>query len=135
MTNNLVILVRKILKNEILKFGIVGAFATALHYGIYLLLLKYMLPNVSYSIGYLVSFVLNFFLSAHFTFKSSPTIKKGIGFGISHLINYALHILLLNLFLWLNLSPNLAPIPIFMIVIPVNFILVRFVFKTKKLKL
>ena len=42
-----------------------------------------------------------------------------------------LHIGLLNTFLWLGLSKTLAPIPVFAIAIPVNFLLVRFVFKRK----
>lgn len=59
--------------------------------------------------------------------------KKGVGFGISHGINYLLHMLLLNLFLWLNVPDEWAPIPVFAIVIPVNFILVRTVLKSKRL--
>jgi putative flippase GtrA len=39
---------------------------------------------------------------------------------------------LLNLFLWLGMSNELAPLPVFAIAIPVNFLLVRFVFKHKK---
>ena len=42
---------------------------------------------------------------------------------------YLLHVAFLNLFLWLGVSKSLAPIPVFAIVIPINFLLVRFVFK------
>ena len=38
----------------------------------------------------------------------------------------------LNFFLWLGVSEGLAPIPVFCIVIPINFLLVRFVFKSKQ---
>lgn len=57
--------------------------------------------------------------------------SKAFGFGGAHLFNYLLHIGLLNTFLWLGLSKTLAPIPVFAIAIPVNFLLVRFVFKRK----
>ena len=110
---------------QLLRFGIVGVFATAIHYGIYWIFLRWMNPTFAYSIGYAVSFVFNFFLSSYFTFNIRPDIKKGIGFALSHGINYVLHICLLNLFLYLGLPTTLAPIPVFLIVIPVNFVLVH----------
>lgn len=118
---------------EFIRFVIVGVLATVIHYGIYLLLLHYMHTNVSYTIGYVISFICNFFMSNFFTFKSKPTIKKGVGFGISHVINYILHITLLNLFIFLGLSEKIAPVFVFAIVIPINFMLVRFVFKSEKI--
>jgi len=114
---------------EFVRFGTVGVFATALHYGIYWLLMHYMNASVAYTIGYVLSFVANFFLTSFFTFKKKATMKKGVGFMLSHGVNYLLHIVLLNVFLWMGLSKALAPIPIFCIVIPVNFLLVRYVFK------
>lgn len=114
---------------QFLRFGIVGVIATALHYGIYWFLMHYMNASVAYTIGYILSFVVNFFLTSFFTFKKKATVKKGIGFAVSHGVNYLLHIGLLNLFLWIGLSKSLAPIPVFCIVIPVNFLLVRFVFR------
>jgi putative flippase GtrA len=122
----------KLIENEFTRFVLVGVIATAVHYGIYLLLIKFIPVNIAYSFGYVISFLMNFYLSSVFTFKSTPSLKKGLGFGISHLINYGLHILLLNFFLWIKLPKAYAPIPVFMIVIPVNFILVRTVFKSRK---
>lgn len=117
---------------EIIRFGIVGVLATALHYGIYLGMLwlwPEMNISVAYSIGYLVSFVGNFLASNYFTFRTKPTTEKGIGFALSHGLNYLLHMLFLNFFLWLGLSDEWAPVPVFCIVIPINFLLVRFVLK------
>ena len=79
----------------------------------------------------LLSFVANFYLTAYFTFGQPPSWKKAFGFGGAHLTNYLIHIGLLNLFLRLGFSRPLAPIPVFLIAIPVNFLLVRFVFKQK----
>jgi putative flippase GtrA len=118
---------------EIYRFGLVGIFSTGIHYGIYLLLKNFISLNIAYSIGYICSFCINFVLSANFTFQTKPSIKKGVGFSLSHLINYGLHLILLNFFLYLNLSTTYAPIPVFMIAIPVNFVLVRFVFKSSKI--
>ena len=114
---------------QFVRFCIVGVFATALHYGIYLLLMHDMNASIAYTIGYVLSFVANFFLTSYFTFKKKATVKRGVGFGLSHGINYLLHIVLLNVFLWMGLSKAFSPIPVFCIVIPVNFMLVRYVFK------
>ncbi len=116
---------------EALRFVLVGAFATALHYGLYLLLRSIMPLNLAYTIGYVASFAANFFLTAYFTFRSAPSWRKLAGMGGAHGVNYVLHITLLNLFLWLGVPAALAPIPVFAIAIPVNFLLVRFVFKRK----
>lgn len=116
---------------EFIRFAIVGVVATALHYGLYFMLQQVINVNAAYSIGYIVSFIANFYLTAFFTFRKKPSWKKAIGFGGAHLVNYLLHMGLLNLFLGLGLSKPLAPIPVFAIAIPVNFLLVRFVFKYK----
>lgn len=110
---------------EIIRFGIVGVVATIIHYGTYLLLKQRINISVSYSLGYLISLVANFWLSNKFTFRTKPTVKKGLGFGLSHLINYLLHISFLHLFICLGISNSIAPIPVFLIVVPINFLLVR----------
>lgn len=119
--------------SEFIRFGIVGVLATALHYGIYYLLQSHINVNVAYTIGYITSFIANFYLTSYFTFGTSPSWKKLIGMGGAHAVNYGLHIVLLNLFLFMGISKAWAPIPVFAIAIPVNFLLVRFVFKHKKL--
>lgn len=113
---------------QFLRFGIVGVLATAIHYGIYWVLQHYMNASVAYTIGFALSFICNFILSSIFTFKAKATIKRGLGFGGAHIINYFLHIILLNIFLYLGMSNEWAPIPVFCLVVPINFLLVRFVF-------
>ena len=116
---------------EFIRFVMVGVLATALHYGIYFLLQRFINVNIAYTLGYALSFIANFYLTAYFTFSKKPSWSKAFGFGGAHLFNYLLHIGLLNTVLWLGLSKTLAPIPVFAIAIPVNFLLVRFVFKRK----
>lgn len=114
---------------EILRFGIVGCVATAIHYFIYWLLNKWINVNVAYTIGYATSFVCNFFLTSYFTFKKKASLKRGLGFGGAHLCNYLLQMLLLNFFILLGVKKDIAPIPVYAIAIPINFLMVRFVFK------
>ena len=116
---------------EFVRFGLVGGFCTALHYGIYFLLQLAIEVNVAYTVGYLLSFIANFYLTSYFTFGSAPSWRKLFGMAGAHGVNYLLHMVLLNLFIWIGVRQEFAPLPVFAIAIPVNFILVRFVFKHK----
>ena len=120
--------------SELFRFGIVGGIATSIHYGIYLLALEFLSINISYALGYIISFIVNYSLSVFFTFKSKTSIKTGVGFVLSHLINYCMHFGLLNLFVYLDCPVKWAPAPVLLIAIPINFILVRFVFTSRVFK-
>ena len=114
---------------EIIRFGIVGTTAASIHYAIYWVLQHWINVNIAYTIGYVLSFLVNYWLSAHFTFKEKTSAKNGLGFGAAHLTNYLLHMVLFNFFLRIGLSRELAPIAVLAIAVPTNFVLVRFVFK------
>lgn len=124
-------LTEKLHAGEIIRFILVGILATAIHYVIYYLLLNVSGHNLSYTIGYIVSFICNFILSSLFTFRVKPSLQRLIGFGMSHLINYFLGIGLLNLMILLGLSAVWAPLPVFIIQVPINFLLVRYSMKCK----
>jgi putative flippase GtrA len=104
----------------------------------------------TYAAGYAVSFVANYIVSLRWTFKTQGSVGKGLGFAFSHLVNAGMHLLLLNVFraigagdalsmllIWLtpwlvDLLPvlgrpeSLLPLPVYIIVVPVNFLMVRF---------
>lgn len=114
---------------EVVRFGVVGVTATLLQYAIYWLLIHWLTPSPSMTIGYAVSFAFNFLASTKYTFRVKANARHGAGFALSHAVNYALQMLTLNLFLWMGISEQLAPIPMFCICVPVNFLLVRFFLK------
>ena len=113
---------------EFVRFCIVGVIATAIHYGIYLLFNLWINVNLAYTIGYIISLCCNLLLTAYFTFHQKITKLRIGGFALSHAVNYLLHMLLLNLFLWLGCSNVIAPIPVYCIAVPIKFILVRYFF-------
>lgn len=117
---------------EVIRFGIVGVLATALQYAIYWLLIHWLNPSVAMTIGYIVSFAFNFVASTRYTFRVEASAKRGMGFAFSHAVNYALQMLTLNAFLWLGVPKQWAPIPMFGICVPVNFVLVRYFLKIKR---
>ena len=111
---------------EMVRFGIVGVVATAIHYGVYYLLLTLLNPTLSYTIGYAVSFCCNYVMSSLFTFRVGMSVKKAASFGVSHVLNYLIGVGLLNLFIALGVDEEIAPLPVFVLVIPINYLLVRF---------
>lgn len=122
-------LVTDLLRKEFIRFAIVGVVATGIHYGLYLLLKLFIGVNVAYTIGYVVSLACNFVLTAKVTFRTDVSALRGVGFILSHAVNYCLHIVLLNLFLKIGVGSSYAPIPVYCIAISVNFLLVRTVFR------
>ncbi|MGL4294010.1 MAG: GtrA family protein [Bacteroidales bacterium] len=118
-------------KGEFVRFLIVGTVATVILYGIYYPLCDLLNPSVAYSIGFIFSFVANFFLTSIYTFRSRPTWKKGLGFSLQQGVNYLFQLGFLNLFLWMKVPKEIAPIPVFFVILPINFILLRLVFKKK----
>ncbi len=114
---------------EIMRFGIVGCIATALHYIIYYILKIWLNLNIAYIIGYVTSFIGNYFLSSYFTFNKKANLKSGIGFSGAHLFNLLFQVLLLNIFTYIGINENIAPIPVYAIAVPVYFLFVRYVYK------
>lgn len=114
---------------EIFRFGLVGTLVTVLHYVVYWWFKRWMDYSLAFAIGYGLSFVVNYVLTSYFTFRRKASLKNGIGFGGAHLFNFILQTLLLRLFVWMGFTPTLAPIPVYLISIPTNFLMVRFVFK------
>lgn len=119
-----------------------GGIATILQYVIYLAampLLANLIPalgnsdhtlaTVANTLAYILSFIFNFIASTRYTFKVKANAKRGAGFTFSHIVNYSMQTLFLNLFVGLGLAKQMAMIPTLCICIPVNFLLVRFFLK------
>ena len=116
---------------EVLRFGIVGVAATMLQYIIYWVLICVLAPTVGMTIGYAINFGCNFLASTCYTFRVKASASRGAGFAFSHAVHYILQMATLNLFLWLGVSKQWAPVPMFCVCVPVNFVLVRFFLKKK----
>ena len=123
---------KKIINLSFFRFIIVGVLATIIHYLAYFIFLSFVKANVAFSLGYLMSFIFNYLSSAFFTFRSDISLSKLFGFGFSHFVNYILQISCLNLMFHLGMSKTIAPIITFVLIFPINFTLVRFVFRAKK---
>ena len=114
---------------EALRFAIVGAASTLITYAVYYLLLVSLDPVPAYTVGYIVGLVFNYMMSARFTFRRSMNVKNAAGFLLTNAFNYVLQVGLLWLFIYWGVAEKIAPLPMYAIAVPVNFIMVRTVFK------
>ncbi|EOC4806678.1 TPA: flippase GtxA [Staphylococcus aureus] len=117
---------------EILKFIIVGGINTLNYYVVYLLLLKllhieYMISHIT---GFLVAFVISYYLNCYFVYRVKPTWRKFISFPITQIVNVSLQTVLLYVFVsWLNLPVEIAPFAGLVITIPITFVLSKWILK------
>lgn len=122
------------------RFVIVGTTGMFVQDGIYRLALYLMgvdpegeagLVYVAFAIGFIIEMVLNYFVSAWYTFGSKPTWKNAGGFILARVINYGVQ----NLFLWMiiaaGISANNAGFPSIFLAGIVNFFILRLFFKQK----
>lgn len=114
---------------EIVRFCIVGVVATLIQYVVYYLLLPYMDERIALTIGYIISFCCNYLMTTRFTFRVKASPKNAGGFALSHVINWALQVVSLSFFIWIGVAKEWAPIPMYMVCVPVNFLLVRYFVK------
>ncbi|EJJ3693687.1 TPA: flippase GtxA [Staphylococcus aureus] len=117
---------------EILKFIIVGGINTLNYYVVYLLLLKllhieYMISHIT---GFIVAFVISYYLNCYFVYRVKPTWRKFISFPITQIVNISLQTVLLYVFVsWLNLPAEIAPFAGLIITISITFILSKWILK------
>lgn len=116
---------------QVIRFGIVGVAATAIQAVLYQVLVGWLRAEIANAIAYVVSFIFNYVASTRFTFRVKSSARRGAGFLLSHLINFTLQTLILHLCIRLGLTERWAMVPMFVITVPVNFLLVRF-FLTRK---
>lgn len=116
---------------QFLRFCLNGCLAVLIQYLVYLLLILWINEFIANTIGYLVSFCCNFFITSYWTFKSRPSLKKLGGFGGSHLMNYFIQQGFLALYLWLGVPKEFAALVAMGSAVPINFAMLHFVYKKK----
>ena len=123
-------------KGEVLRFAITGTLVTFILYAVYLPL-SFIMPNsvgIAYTVGLVISFITNFLLSNYYTFRTKPTFDRAILFCIVQFINYMLQILCFKFFILLGVSNVWAPVPVWVFIFPINFLLMRVALKSASIK-
>ena len=70
------------------RFLLSGVFNTATTYGLYPVLLRFVLYRTSYSLAYIIGVVLSYFLNRVFVFRSNRGLSTAALFPVVYLIQY-----------------------------------------------
>lgn len=129
--------IRCLYEHSFVRFAFVGAVATGVNYGVYVLLIRSfddLWPAIAYVGAFCVSVSCNFFLSSYFTFRVKPTGKRAVKFLTAHLINLFNELVLLELWLWAGVPKLYAPLCVFAVAFPINYLMVKLALRGRKAK-
>ncbi|WP_064976028.1 GtrA family protein [Alistipes provencensis] len=127
--NRVAVLLRALYESSFVRFAAVGGVATAVNYATYVVLVRSfddLHPAVAYLCAFCVSIVCNFLLSSYFTFRVRPSARRAVRFLAAHLINLVNELVLLEIWLWAGVPKLYAPLCVFLVAFPINFLMVRF---------
>jgi len=103
-----------------LQVGIMNTIGTYLLYLVLNLILPYV---VSYSITFVVGVLVSAWLNARYSFTTHLTGRSLFRFVVIYVISYVLSLQLLVFFVEeIGIHPNLAPLLVLVVFIPINFI-------------
>lgn len=112
-----------------LRFIASGALNTAVTYAIYVVFLRWISYQASYTIAYATGILLSYVLNRTFVFKAHKGLRTVLLFPFVYIVQYGLSMLLL--WIWierLELSPTIAPLFVVVVTVPVTFVLTRIAF-------
>lgn len=114
---------------EFVRFCIVGALCTGLDAFIFYVVRNFVSYPIALTSGYILSLVVNYFLTIYWTFKSTPNTKNVIGVVAAHLFNlFVVRMGLMHIFVnFLSISDRFAYIPTLVISVVTNFLIVKVV--------
>ncbi len=116
--------------SRLIKFIVVGIINTFNYYLVYLLLLKVLHLSylTSHLAGFLVSFIISYFLNCYFVYKVKPTFKKFIQFPLTQVVNMGVQTLLLYIFVEsLHIDKVYAPFPALVFTIPITYFVTTYI--------
>ena len=114
---------------EFIRFCIVGAICTGIDAAIFYIFRMFASYQVSLVSGYILSLIVNYFLTVFWTFKVDSNVKNLIGIVSAHLFNlFVVRMGLMFLFVdIIGINDKIAYIPTLLISVITNFIIVRLV--------
>lgn len=114
---------------EFIRFCIVGGLCTAIDAAIFYSVRCFAPYIIALISGYLISLLVNYFLTIYWTFQSKPTAKNAFGIILAHLFNlFIVRMGLMHLFVdKICLDDKVAYIPTLAISVVTNFIIIKLI--------
>ena len=123
-------LLTKYINSEFGRFLLVGGLNTLLTQLLYMALLLVISYPLSYTISYIAGILLAYWLNSRIVFKEPLHWKKALQFPLVYVVQYILGFALLYVFIeWLGVHKMIAPLPVIAVIVPVTFLLSRYIIK------
>ena len=91
--------------------------------------------DLSFTTGFIVSFACNFFLTNYYTFKTRVDFENGIRFSLCQAINFLMQYVTLKIFVAIGIPEKVALVPVWAIIFPINFWLMRTVLRSDRFRM
>jgi putative flippase GtrA len=113
---------------QIVLFLIVGVSNTLLTYGVYLALLQVAHYAWAFTGSFIIGLIFTGLLNIRVTFARHPTVAACLIFSAYYGIYYVFALGLLHVFVeWFGIDEHYAPILMLPVVVPINFVVTRFI--------
>lgn len=116
------------------RFCIVGTVCTGLDVCIFYIVRMFTSYPIALICGYVLSLIINYFLTIYWTFKTKPSAMNVVGIIASHLFNlFVVRMGLMCIFVnTLNFNDRIAYVPTIAISVITNFIIIKCVINKTK---
>lgn len=120
--------------NEFSRFIIIGLLNTLNYYVIYTALLWSGLPYMlSHLGGFVLAFIISYFLNCHFVYRVRPAWSSFLKFPLTQVVNMGMQTLLLFVFVGIfSWNEIIAPLPVLIVTVPVTYTITRWVLKDEE---
>ena len=111
-----------------LRFGASGAVNTLGSWLLFLVLLTWVPYQVAYGVAYVIGIGTGYLLATKYVFKEVPTVKGLFAYPLVYVVQYALSAALLFVLVrWADITVELAPLAVAVLIFPVTFVLSRLI--------
>lgn len=122
--------------SNFLNFLKLGFINTVFSYIVFIILLNYLSYNVSYTISFIATIILSYFLNTKYVFKQKLSFSKFLKFPLVYVAQYLFGILVLNILnIYMNISNYISILIVIVLSIPLTFILSKKILVSDKLTL
>lgn len=124
---------KRAFRSQFGRFIVSGGINTAATYAMYLLLLKWIGYNASYTIAYVAGIALSYVLNRVFVFGTHQGVRTALLFPLVYLAQYLGGLLVL--WLWieaLGLGTRSGPIAVVLTTLPMTYVLTKLFFTARR---
>lgn len=111
-----------------IRFAIGGALNTGLSYAVYMLFCNFFAYQLAYAIAYIIGIIFGYLFNSRFVFNVAWSWKGFCSYPIVYLLQYVGSAILLGIFIeHLEVSKMIAPVIVSAVMVPVTYIMSRWV--------